>query len=326
MQNQAGDTYLWNKGSHFGDWLAFATTRSDYPGATTDKDLIATAYFAHSTDLLQKAAVVLNKNEDAKKYADLFENVKQAFQHEFVTPNGRMTSNTQTAYSLALAFDLLPESIKEKAAERLAEDVRSFKHITTGFVGTNLISHVLTDCGYLDLAYMLLNRKEYPSWLYPITKGATTIWERWDGIKPDGTFQDAGMNSFNHYAYGAIGDWLYRVVAGIEIDSGNPGYRHIIIRPQPGGGLSHASAKHQSMYGEIESSWKIENETFNLSVTIPPNTTATVVLPGAQIAEVLESGKSLKIVKGIVNYFQEENAVKIELGSGRYHFKNKLNL
>jgi alpha-L-rhamnosidase len=323
MKNKAGDSYLWNKGGHFGDWLAYATNRSDYPGATTDKDLIATAYFAHSTNILQKTAAILNKKEDAQFYSDLFEKIKQAFQTEFVTPNGRLTSNTQTAYSLALAFDLLPENLKARAAERLADDVKNFKHITTGFVGANLISQVLTDNGYIDLAFMLLNRKEYPSWLYPITMGATTIWERWDGIKPDGSFQDPGMNSFNHYAYGAIGDWLYRVVAGIEIDHESPGYKHFIIRPRPGGGISSAEANHHSMYGTIESSWKIEDGKFNLSVTIPPNTTATVVLPDAQADKVSESGKSLKDAKGILNYFQEENAVKIEVGSGKYRFEFK---
>ena len=323
MKNKAGDSYLWNKGGHFGDWLAYATNRSDYPGATTDKDLIATAYFAHSTNILQKAATVLNKKDDAQIYADLFEKIRQAFQAEFVTTNGRLTSNTQTAYSLALAFNLLPENLKAKAAERLAEDVKNFKHITTGFVGANLISQALTDNGYLDLAYMLLNRKEYPSWLYPITKGATTIWERWDGIKPDGSFQDPGMNSFNHYAYGAIGNWLYRVVAGIEIDPESPGYKHFIIRPRPGGGLTSASAKHHSMYGTIESSWKLENRKFSLSVTIPPNTTTTIFLPDARLNEVTESGKPVKNAMGILNYFQEENAVKIEAGSGRYIFDYK---
>jgi len=242
-----------------------------------------------------------------------------------VTLNGRLTSNTQTAYSLALAFNLLPENLVAKAAERLAEDVKNFKHITTGFVGANLISPVLTDNGHLDLAYMLLNRKEYPSWLYPITMGATTIWERWDGIKPDGTFQDAGMNSFNHYAYGAIGNWLYLIVAGIEIDPDCPGYKHIIIRPRPGGDLSSASANHHSMYGKIESSWKIDDGKFNLSVTIPPNTTATVILPDAHVDEVLESGKFLNSAKGIGNYFQEENAFRIEVGSGKYHFSCKQN-
>lgn len=323
MKDKAGDSYLWNTGGHFGDWLAYATNRSDYPGATTDKDLIATAYFAHSTNILQKTATVLNKQEDAQFYADLFGKIKQAFQAEFVTPNGRLTSNTQTAYSLALAFDLLPENLKAKAAERLAEDVSNFKHITTGFVGANLISQALTDNGYLDLAYLLLNRKEYPSWLYPIAMGATTIWERWDGIKPDGSFQDPGMNSFNHYAYGAIGNWLYRVVAGIEIDPENPGYKHFIIQSRPSGGITSASANHHSMYGAIESSWKMEHGKFHLSVTIPPNTTATIILPDAQLDQMTESGKPIKKATGIINYVQEENAAKIQARSGRYLFDYK---
>lgn len=320
MKNQAGASYLWKQGNHFGDWLAFATTRSDYPGATTDKDLIATAYFAHSTDILQRTAAILGKKEDAQFYADLLSNIKRAFLAEYVTPNGRLVSNTQTAYSLALAFDLLPEPIKTSAAQRLAEDVRRFQHITTGFVGANLINQVLSDHGYLDLAYLLLNRKEYPSWLYPITKGATTIWERWDGIKPDGSFQDPGMNSFNHYAYGAIGDWLYRVVAGIEIDPERPGYKHIIIRPRPGGGLTHASAHHHSMYGEIISSWKIINEKFHLEITIPANTTAMVILPAIDSKEITESGKPIAQAKGIENVLTDEIGVRITVGSGKYHF------
>lgn len=321
MHRQAGDTYLWNKGGHFGDWLAFATNRSDYPGATTDKDLIATAYFAYSTQILHQVAAILNKKEEAQKYNDLFLKVRQAFQDEFITPNGRLTSHTQTAYSLALAFDLVPAAFRARTAERLAEDVQKFKHITTGFVGANLICPVLTDHGYLDLAYMLLNRKEYPSWLYPVTMGATTIWERWDGIKPDGSFQDPGMNSFNHYAYGAIGNWLYEVVAGLRINAQQPGYKHMIIHPRPGGGLTFASASHHAMYGKVESAWKIENGHFTLGVTIPANTRATVVLPSAQAAQVLESAKPLKIGNGILNFSQDLEGVKLELGSGIYNFK-----
>ncbi|MGC1617908.1 MAG: family 78 glycoside hydrolase catalytic domain, partial [Candidatus Acidiferrum sp.] len=231
MRHQAGESYLWNTGFSFGDWLAFATTESDYPGATTDKDLIQTAYFARSTELLAKTAQVLGKNDDAAEYAALEDKITSAFQREFVTPNGRLASNTQTAYALALAFGLLPESERAEAAARLAADVRKFGHLTTGFLGTPLLCQTLSDYGYLDEAYMLLNHKEYPSWLYPVTKGATTIWERWDGIKPDGTFQSPSMNSFNHYAYGAIGDWMYRVVAGIELDESVPGYKHIFLQP-----------------------------------------------------------------------------------------------
>ena len=320
MKEQSGEKYLWNTGPHFGDWLAFNTTRSDYPGATTDKDLIATAFFAYSTNLLQKIAEILGKQDDAIKYTALLKNIKNAFQKEFVTPNGRLTSNTQTAYSLALAFDLLPEQIAKKAAERLANDVRSFKHITTGFVGTPLISNVLTEYGYTDLAYMLLNRKEYPSWLYPITMGATTIWERWDGIKPDSTFQDPGMNSLNHYAYGAIGEWLYRVVAGIEIDEKKPGYKHILFQPHPGGGLTNAKATIHTMYGIVGSEWEISDGLFNYQVIVPPNTRATVTLPNAVLENVQEDGKEMKNVTGIKEVQQDGNDVSIELGSGKYRF------
>lgn len=321
MRRNAGENFLWTRGFHYGDWLAFNTTRSDYPGATTAKDLIATAYFAHSTDILSKTAAVLGKDDDAAAYRQLFENIKKAFGEEYITPNGRLSSDTQTAYALALAFDLVDEAIRDNAAQKLAEDVRRFKHITTGFVGTPLICFVLSENGYPDLAYMLLNRKEYPSWLYPITKGATTIWERWDGIKQDGTFQDAGMNSFNHYAYGAVGDWLYRFVAGIEIDVKHPGYKHILIAPHPGGGLSSASAKLKSMYGDIESSWMIEEGIFRLAVEVPPNTTAEVLLPGADFKDVREGGKTLGEVSGILGHSRENEGLALRIGSGRYVFQ-----
>jgi alpha-L-rhamnosidase len=323
MAGRAGDSYFWNTDHTYGDWLAFSTNRSDYPGATTDKDLIRQAYFARSTDLLQRTARVLGKTADAEKYGALLENVKKVFQNEFVTPNGRLASNTQTAYSLALAFDLLSQPTKEIAARRLADDVEQFEHITTGFLGASPICHVLSDYGYLDDAYMLLNRREYPSWLYPITKDATTIWERWDGIKPDGTFQDKGMNSFNHYAYGAIGEWLYRVVAGVDIDEQNPGYKHIIIQPHPGGGLTSARARLDSMYGPMESDWRIDGEAMTVSVEIPPNTTATVRLPSAKLDDVTEGGKPLGQARGVylLQTRQEGNTAVIPIGSGRYLFR-----
>ena len=286
MRRQAGHRYLYNTGFTYGDWLAFATTRSDYPGATTDKDLIQTAYFAHSADLLAKAAAVLGKTEDAAQYQSLVTNIKAAFLREFVTPNGRLSSNTQTAYTLALAFDLLPESMRAQAAARLAADVRKFGHLTTGFLGTPELCWVLSNSGHLDEAYLLLNRTEYPSWLYPVTKGATTIWERWDGIKPDGTFQDPAMNSFNHYAYGAIGMWMYGVVAGIRLDEAHPGYKHILIAPQPGGGLSYARASLETQYGKLSSSWQIAASTLTLNIEIPPNTAATVTMPSGKVQDV----------------------------------------
>ena len=319
MVERAGETYFWNTDFTFGDWLSFNTTRSDYPGATTDKDFITQAYFIHSTDLLYKIAQLLGKSSDAAHYAKILEKAKTVFMNEFVTSTGRLSPNTQTAYALALGFDLLPEDIASKAAQRLADDVNKFGHITTGFLGTPLICFVLSDYGYFDEAFMLLNRTEYPSWLYPITRGATTIWERWDGIKPDGSFQNAGMNSFNHYAYGAIGEWLYRVVAGIEIDEKQPGYKHIIFQPHPGGGLSYARAHVNSIYGRVVCGWKITGDHISVNVTVPPNTWATVHLPEAALSEVREG----KVPLGRANTShikQLDHEVTFDIGSGDYTF------
>jgi alpha-L-rhamnosidase len=321
MRDKAGEDGVWRKGEHFGDWLAYATTRSDYPGATTDKDLLATAYFAYSTGLVQRIATLLGREADARELSALQSKVKEAFLREFVTPNGRLSSNTQTAYVLALSFDLLPPALRAQAAERLANDVRSFgSHLTTGFLGTPNLCQTLSSTGHLDVAYGLLMQKTYPSWLYPVTRGATTIWERWDGIKPDGSMQDPGMNSFNHYAYGAIGAWMYSVVAGIDIDPAEPGYKHVLIRPEPGGGLTSARAALLSVHGEIASAWKREGATFSLEVTIPPNTHATIRLPGAEAAAVTEGGQPVAGARGISAVRVEGNAVVVEAGSGKYSF------
>jgi alpha-L-rhamnosidase len=319
-RTRSGPDYIWTGDFHFGDWLAFATTRSDYPGATTGKDLIATAMFAHSADLLHRAARVLGKQDDASHYAELSSRVKDAFVKEFVTSTGRVGENTQTAYVVALEFDLLPEDLRAKAATKLAEDVRERKHLTTGFVGTPYLCRVLTRYGYLDEAYMLLNREEYPSWLYPVKQGATTVWERWDGEKPDGSFQDKGMNSFNHYAYGAIGAWMYATMAGLDIDETAPGYKHSLIHPQPGGGFTSVKASHESMYGKVESAWTLEGGRFELAVTVPPNTRATVRLPHAQQTGVTVDGKPLGEGDGVSAARQDGDAVVVDVGSGAYRF------
>jgi alpha-L-rhamnosidase len=319
-RTRAGADFIWDGDRHFGDWLAFATTNADYPGATTGKDLIATAYFAHSTDLLARTAAVLGKTEDAARYRALLDNITRAFAREFVTANGRVGENTQTAYVLALQFDLLPEAMRAMAAGRLARDVRERGHLTTGFLGTPYLCHVLSQYGYLAEAYMLLNRREYPSWLYPVTQGATTIWERWDGQKPDGSFQDRGMNSFNHYAYGAIGDWMSRVMAGIEADPEAPGYKHVILRPRPGGGFTRVQASHESMYGTVGSAWTLDQGRFELSVTVPPNARATVWLPAARLALVTESDAPLALGRGVTGMRQNGEDVVVEIGSGQYRF------
>jgi alpha-L-rhamnosidase len=324
MTSRAGDDYLWTGDFHFGDWLAFATTNSDYPGATTEKDLIATAYYAYSSGLLSKIATILGKTDDAAKYSKLSGNIKKAFNLEFVTPAGRLVSHTQTAYSLALAYNLLPENLIPKAAAFLAADVKKMGHLTTGFVGTPLLCKTLSAQGYEDLAFMLLNRKEYPSWLYPVTQGATTIWERWDGQKPDGTFQDVGMNSFNHYAYGAIGEWLYHYVAGMDIDPEAPGYKHILLAPHPGGGLTHADAEFTSLYGKVKSAWKLDGTDFVYEVTVPANTTATVTLPAAK-GEQLTVNTQPVTASMKTTIKQTEKNLSINIGSGSYTFRYPAN-
>ncbi len=320
MKSRAGDKNLWTGDTHYGDWLAFASNRSDYTGATTEKDLIATAYYSYSSGLLAKIAAIIGQNDDAKKYAKLSEDIKNAFQKEFVTPAGRLVSNTQTAYSLALAFDLLPEDLIPKAAKYLADDVKKMGHLTTGFVGTPLLCKTLSAHGYDDLAFMLLNRKEYPSWLYPVTQGATTIWERWDGQKPDGSFQDVGMNSFNHYAYGAIGEWLYRYVAGMDIDPENPGYKHILLAPHPGGGLTNAGVEFNSIYGKVKSAWKLDGSDFVYEVTVPANATATVTLPAAKADQITVNTQAMSAsIKESLK--QTDKGISVNVGSGNYTFR-----
>jgi alpha-L-rhamnosidase len=322
-KKRAGDDLIWDGDFHFGDWLAYAAPPGEaraYPGATTGTDLLATAFFAHSTDILARTARILGKTEDAERYGQQFSRIKEAFVREYVTTTGRVGENTQTAYAVALQFDLLPEELRAAAAKRLAQDVRQRKHLTTGFLGTPYLCHVLTRYGYLDEAYLLLNREDYPSWLYPVKQGATTIWERWDGQKPDGTFQDVGMNSFNHYAYGAIGDWMYRVMAGIDTDEAAPGYKHILIQPRPGGGFTDVKASHETPYGKVASAWTRKDGTFELRVEVPANTRATVRLPKAQLASVTEGGQALAGGNGITEPKQDGDAVVLEVGSGTYRF------
>ena len=320
MRVQAGDRFLWTSGFHFGDWLAFASNRADYPGATTDKDLIATAYFAHSTDLLARSAAVLGNAEDARAYRALFERIRLAFRREYVTATGRLTSNTQTAYVLALDFGLLPDSLRDDAARRLADDVRRMGHLTTGFLGTPALTRMLSDNGYEDVAYQLLLRERYPSWLYEVKQGATTVWERWDGQRPDSTFQDAGMNSLNHYAYGAVGDWMYRVVAGLNDDAMDPGYRHVIVRPRPGPGFTFAKATLVTPFGEAASGWRLEGDRLTVTVRVPPNARATVILPSARMEAVRESTLPLSLAPGVNRAAQSGDDVTAEIGSGTYEF------
>ena len=315
-RRRAGPDLIWRPGWQFGDWLALHSDDPSYPGATTGTDLIATAFMAHSTDLVARTAAVLGKNDDAAQYRERFRAIRDAFNREFVSSTGRVGENTQTAYALAIAFDLLPDSLVPVAARRLAQDVDARDHhLTTGFLGTPYLLHVLTATGHVGVAYALLTQRTYPSWLYPITRGATTMWERWDGIRPDSSFEDPGMNSFNHYAFGAVGDWMYRNIGGIDVDTGSTssGYRRSRIAPRPGAGLTSASASLETGYGTLKSAWRLEGQRFFLDVTVPVNTSAEIVLWDARLDHV--QGRD-----GVRGAQQRGSDVIVEVGSGQYSF------
>jgi alpha-L-rhamnosidase len=276
----AGEKYLWDKGFQFGDWLD-PTAPPDHPGkARTDKAIIASAYFTQSARLVAHAADVLGRSEEQIRYFGLAELARNAFAREYVTPAGRLMNDAETAYALAIAFDLLPTAEqRQHADDRLAELVReSGYQIRTGFVGTPLICDALCSTGHYRTAYRLLMQRECPSWLYPVTMGATTIWERWDSMLPDGTSNPGEMTSFNHYALGAVADWMHRTIGGLT--PAEPGYRRLEIRPRPGGGLTHCRVTHSTPYGLAECAWRIEAGKFDLYMRVPANATASVSLPG----------------------------------------------
>jgi alpha-L-rhamnosidase len=299
IERLAGSDRLWNEGFQLGDWLDPAAPPQDPADARTDRYLVATAYFARSADRLARMAAVLGRHEDAERFDHLAAEVREAFTAEYVLPDGRMTSDAQTAYSLAIAFDLVPEALRDAAGLRLAELVEESEHrIATGFVGTPLVSDALTLTGHPDAAYDLLLEEEAPSWLYAVRQGGTTIWERWDSLRPDGTVNPGTMTSFNHYALGAVADWLHRVVAGIA--PATAGYRRILFRPQPGGGFTHASAEHETPYGRAAIEWRLDDGTLRVEVTVPTGSDATVELPW---------GESIAVGSGIHRFEGALNAL-----------------
>ena len=313
---------LWNTGFHFGDWLFYSIDDdTDGSSAITDKYFIAQCFYAHSTQLLIDAAKALGKKDDVDTYSALLKRIKEAFLKEYVTANGRLVSGTQTAYTLALNFDMLPEELRAQAAKRLVDNISGYdNHLTTGFLGTPYLCHVLTRFGYNNVAYRLLLQDTYPSWLYPVKMGATTIWERWDGIKPDKSFEAASMNSFNHYSYGAIGDWMYRVMAGLDTYEDRPGYKHLRIQPHPGGGFTNATASLLTYYGKATSGWEIKDGQIYFNIDVPSNTTADIYLPADAADKITEDGKALSADKDIVAGSAENGYVLIHAGSGTYHF------
>lgn len=261
-------------GSHFGDWLGLDSPEGSYTGATP-ADLIATAYYKYSTELFIKAAHALGR--DVSEYENIPAEAAAAFRREYME-NGRVKNATQTACVLALYFDITDD--RAATATQLNELVKRVGHLETGFVGTPYLLHALSDNGYAETAYDLLLRREYPSWLYPISKGATTVWEHWDGIKPDGTMWSTDMNSFNHYAYGAVADWMYGAAAGINSDPDRPGFEHIIFRPVTDRRLDFVKASIDTRRGTVASEWRRENGRIKYIFTVPEGCCASVVIGG----------------------------------------------
>ena len=275
---------LWSNGFQFGDWLDPDAPPDNPTGGKTDPHLVACAYFAKVTREMAETARILGR--DAEHFATLADRVRQAFRDEYLTPNGRVLGESATGYALAIMFDLLDPTQLATAGRRLAQAVRAAGHrISTGFAGTPLVAHALSATGHLDDAYRLLLQQQPPSFLYPVTMGATTIWERWDALRPDGTVHPSEMTSFNHYALGAVADWLYRVVGGIA--PAEPGYRALTIAPRPGGDLSWARAAHDTPRGRVEVSWQLADATFTVEVTVPDGVPATIELPDGKAVEVV---------------------------------------
>lgn len=285
----------------YGDWLAI--------GASTCKQLIGTAYCAYSVSLMSRIAGVLGREADVKRFGQIFGRFKAAFNREFVTPAGRLVSQSQTACLLALHFGLLDEPVRSAVTTWLCADIEQRGVITTGFVGCNLILPTLSQIGRDDLAWRLLANEKFPSWLFSVNQGATTIWERWDGWTPEKGFHDAGMNSFNHYAYGSCGQWIYARIGAIDIAESAPGYSRFIVRPVIVDGLSYAKASLHSMHGTIETHWTSQDGELTLRLRIPANTSADVILPGEIISSDIGAKPSVHRCNG---------RNKLQLPAGRY--------
>jgi alpha-L-rhamnosidase len=320
---------LWTMNRHndYNDWLNGDWIRqAGWPatGGSVPKEVFATAFFAHSTDLVSRMADQIGRADDAAKYRSLFERIRAAFNRRFVKPDGRIEGDTQGGYALALSFDLLPGPLRPLAARHLVENINRYQnHLSTGIQTTHRAMLELPRWGFAGLSWQLLTNRTFPSWRYMIDNGATTIWERWDGYVKGRGFQDAGMNSFNHWAFGAVGEWMWRHIAGLNPDDARPGWKHFTVEPQPGGGVTWASADYDSIRGRIASAWRLGDDAFNLDVTIPANTTATVVLPATTAAAISESGRPIAEVRHVTLSRIENNRAWLEVESGTYRFAVK---
>ena len=281
---------LWMSGFQYGDWLALDKEESVDRTGATDKYMIANAYYLYVTDIVRKTAEALGKKSDAAKYRELYDNTLESFRCEYYTQRGRIVSETQTGCVLSLYFDLARKKDRAKILETLNTNIINHKnHLTTGFVGTPYLCHALSENGSHETAAMLFMREDFPSWLYSVNMGATTIWERWNSILPDGDFESSGMNSLNHYAYGSIGDWMYRKIAGIQ--QLELGYHSFEIKPMFVKGIEEAECSLDTPYGKIISSWSCKDKKIKVEITVPANTTAKVYLPEKDGVNELGSGK-----------------------------------
>jgi alpha-L-rhamnosidase len=310
--------------NNYGDWLCIPSDTS-FGTHSPMKNLLATAYWADDCAKLARIARELGHDADAQRFQKMFEHVRTAFQQEWLEPNGRITTDTQTGYLLALAFDLLPENLRAAATEHLVNDIKSLDwHLSTGFIGISHLNPQLTLAGRTDVAYRLLLRDDYPSWLYPVKHGATTIWERWNGWTHEEGFFNPHMNSFNHYSLGSVGEWLFRHVAGIELDADVPGFQKFVLRPFIGEGLDFARASYHTMHGEISSEWRHADGKVTWIVRIPANTTAKVFIPSTPNSAVTEGGQPVEQAVGLRVIGRENDFLICEAVSGVYSFTSHL--
>jgi alpha-L-rhamnosidase len=314
MEHLAGanPNYLWLKerGNDYGDWLAI--------GSKTSKDLIATAYWAYDASLMMRIAQVLERPADEQKYREIFKKIRAAFNQEYVKPDGTIGTGSQTSYVLALHMNLLSQELRAVAADKLVEDIKAHDwHLTTGFLGTPYLMIELSNSGHSDVAYRLLLQNTYPSWGYMIEHGATTMWERWNG---DQMMGDPSMNSYNHYAYGAVAEWLYRYAAGIDESSEDPGFHRIVLHPQFDATLGELKATYDSSYGPVTSNWKVDGNTISWDVVVPPNTTALLSFPSDVTTQILEGGKDVRQSSGVSLVLRNEHNAIYETGAGSYSF------
>lgn len=315
---QSGGHRLWTTGFHFGDWLALDGPDPDSPMGGTDTHFIASAYYKYSSEIVAKAAKVLGESELATYYEKISNEVKRAIEQEFFTPTGRLALNTQTAYAVALYMDLVPDYALDKVLSAFGVRLKLDRnHLRTGFVGTPYLNFALSHYGKNSLAYTLLLNDDYPSWLYAVKLGATTIWERWNSILPDGKISSSGMNSLNHYAYGAIVEWMYRTVAGINPLEEAPGFRRALLSPKPDFRLKHVSAELHSAAGLYKSGWSFDEQgRLTMTFDIPFHCTASVCLPRGDIHTIQINQQTLEAGRFLAK--QQGEDLLLELDSGHY--------